>query len=243
MKNNLFSVLSMPKSILSASYVDLTPEQELYCATLSELGDTDARQMLILANRKKMEEFAKKQGKSVKGLNEDDRVIAGEIALAETALRYKADSTISFFTYATLWFRKYAHELAKEKSCVYIPSNRSKKQVISSADFEWQYTNEDLIEKKKISRFDTINEEWLIPNADYSLDADGMFEENKTEMLWSAMDGLIEQDRKVVEMYHGLGGQEQMTEKEVAAQMNTSRSMVNKRRMRAYEQLKPALVG
>ena len=215
---NLLSFLLLPLlgSINSQSYPEvLTSEEEEKYLKLLQQKDESARATLIEHNLRLVAHIVKKFENS--GEDKDDLLSIGAFGLIKAVDTYKFDSSTKLATYAA--------KCIENEILMYLRSNKKKKQTT------WLYStigqdkegNEiklcDVIEDPAISSFDKL-----------------IYEEKK-ETINNALKILNERELDIIARRFGLNENQPKTQREIAADLKTSRSYVSRIEKRALTKL------
>lgn len=194
-----------------------TPEQENECLQKIKAGDVEARKELILRNMRLVAHVAKKYQNSDEEM--DDLISIGAIGLIKAISTYKEDYGSRLATYAARCIDNelLMHFRAKKKSArdvsLYEPIGTDKEgNQISLLDIV-ESDEPDIIEEMERER-QTKKMMELVPQV------------------------LTERERFIIAKRYGLYGEKAMTQREIAASLDISRSYVSRIEKRALEKLR-----
>lgn len=191
-------------------YVTLPPplkqaEEEALIERLGQ-GDEDASQKLIEHNLRLVVYIARRFDNT--GVMSEDLVSIGSIGLIKAIRTFKADKNIKLATYASrcieneilMYLRKYN-------------STRAEVSIDEPLNIDWD-GNELLLSDILGTDADSVCKD---------IESD-----EECRMLRCAMSKLDERERGIMEMRFGLGGREEMTQKEVADALGISQSYISR---------------
>ena len=222
-----FLVELMPKLFFTVSYVTnvssfakpLTSKEEAEYIKKCQLGDVDARNMLIERNLRLVAHVVKKYPAA--GDN-DDLISIGTIGLIKAIGTFKGDKGTKLATYA-------ARCIENE---ILMSMRQSKKR-------QNEVLLQDTVGKdsdgKEMSLMDKIGS-----------DGEDVFEEVETKLrireLYDKMGKVLtKRERKIIELRYGLCNRGAYTQKEIASLLGISRSYVSRIEKKALEKLFDAL--
>lgn len=215
---NLLSFLLLPLlgSINSQSYPEvLTLEEEEKYLNLLKQGDEEARAILIEHNLRLVAHIVKKFENTKE--DKDDLLSIGAFGLIKAVDTYKFDSQTKLATYAA--------KCIENEILMHLRSNKKKKQTT------WLYSpigqdkegNEiklcDVIEDPSLSTFDKL-----------------VYEEKK-KTINNALKVLNDRELDIISRRFGLNENEPKTQREIANDLNISRSYVSRIEKRALTKL------
>jgi RNA polymerase sporulation-specific sigma factor len=194
----------------------LTPEEEAYYLRLSRQGNTDARNLLVERNLRLVAHIVKKYHTRERDM--EDLISTGTIGLIKAINTYDAQKGSRLGTYASrcienelLMLFRQERKTSKEVS-LYEPIGSDK-------------------EGNEIHLMDIIDSD-----SDDVLDQ--LITENHIQVIYSILDStLTAREREVICKRYGLYGQPPVTQRDIAVQMNISRSYVSRIEKRALEKL------
>ena len=217
----------MPKLFFTVSYVTnvssfakpRTPEKEAEYIKKCQLGDMDARNILIERNLRLVAHVVKKYPAAG---DSDDMISIGTIGLIKAIGTFKGDKGTKLATYA-------ARCIENE---ILMSMRQSKKR-------QNEVLLQDTVGKdsdgKEMSLMDKIGS-----------DGEDVFEEVETKLrikeLYEKMGKVLtKRERKIVELRYGLCNRGSYTQKEIASLLGISRSYVSRIEKKALEKLACAL--
>ena len=199
----------------------LTEEEEKHYLALSAAGDLEARNILIERNLRLVAHIMKKYYAQTS--DQEDLISIGTIGLIKGITTFDASKGARLATYAA--------RCVENEILMYFRSQRKSSQDVSLSDYIETGTD-----GAALSLMDVVCD-----------DAD-LLEQVSTRGavrdLRRALDTcLTEQERLVISLRYGLGGNRPHRQREVASATGISRSYVSRIEKRALEKLKKALEG
>lgn len=193
-----------------------SPEEESDKISLLESGDEKAKSELVEHNLRLVVYIAKKFEGS--GADGDDLVSVGTIGLIKAINSFRSDKNIKLATYAS--------RCIENEILMYLRRTVKLKSEISfdeplNTDFEG---NELLLSD--------------ILGTDSDAVYGGVESSVEKELLREALKKLPERERKIMYMRFGLGGREEMTQKDVADSLGISQSYISRLEKKIIERLK-----
>lgn len=197
----------------------LSAKKESELLNLKEQGDKDAKNKLIEHNLRLVAHIVKKYYSA--NCEQDDLISIGTIGLIKAINTFKPDKNIRLATYAARCIENeilmYFRNLKKSSQDVYIsdPVDTDKNgNALTFIDIIADDINveEEIDTKLKIEKLRNVFEKTL----------------NKREI-------------DIINMRYGLGGESELTQREIAKKLNISRSYVSRIETSALEKLKKAL--
>lgn len=205
---------------MKAFLTPLTPEEERNCLERMKSGDLGAKEELILHNMRLVAHVAKKY----QGNDEDmeDLISIGTIGLLKAVSTFDYNYENRFATYA---IRCIENELLMH----FRKAKRTKQEV---SLFEPIGTDK---EGKQIHLMDVL----LVDDVDVVR----QMEINRdVEVLTKYFDKVLsEREALIIKKRYGLFGEQELTQREIAAELNISRSYVSRIEKKAIEKLKNLL--
>ena len=197
----------------------LPPDEERECFLKAEKGDEEARQLLILHNLRLVSHIVRKYYSTAK--NAEDLVSIGTIGLVKAVDTFNVHNGAKFATYA-----------AKCIQNEILMHFRSQKKL--SAEVSLSETIDVDRDGNPLTYIDVIcSEEDIAEEIDKKM---------LTEKLLRAVDGVLTpRERQIVMMRYGLCGTAPQTQREIAAELNISRSYVSRIEKSALAKLRGAL--
>lgn len=197
----------------------LTPEEEQHYLVLASQGDLEARNILIERNLRLVAHIMKKYYASES--DQEDLISIGTIGLMKAISTYRMDKNIRLATYAS--------RCIENEILMHFRSRRKSSQDVSLSDYI-----ESGDQGNALSLMDVIREE------------DDMLErlsvrENVRRVRQAVEHCLTDQEKQVIVMRYGLGGQTPCRQREVAEKLGISRSYVSRIEKRALEKLREAM--
>lgn len=179
-------------------------------------GDEEARNKLIEHNLRLVAHIVKKYYST--GADQDDMISIGTIGLIKAVSTFNSDKGIHLATYA-------ARCIENEILMYFRYQKKSAQDVFISDPID---TDKD---GNTLTLIDVI--------ADQSDIADEIDTKIKLERLQVILSGCLdEREKAIIEMRYGLGGVEELTQREIAKKLNISRSYVSRIEKSALEKLR-----
>ena len=199
----------------------LPPEEEYECFLKSEEGDEDARQKLILHNLRLVSHIVRKYYSAAR--NPEDLVSIGTIGLVKAVDTFSVRNGARFATYAA--------KCIQNEILMYF---RSQKKLTSEVSI-----NETIDvdrDGNPLTYIDVIcSDEDITEEIDLKM---------QTSKMLHYMDVLLTaRERQILMMRYGIGGIKPLTQREIAATLNISRSYVSRIEKSALLKLREALEG
>lgn len=189
-------------------------EEEMLVDKMLE-GDTNARSKLIEHNLRLVAHIVKKFDS--KGTISDDLISIGTIGLIKGIDTYKKNPTTKITTYAA--------RCIQNEILMYFRASKKNQYTVSlndsiGFDKEGNEINlEDLIEDKQPDIIDTIHNK------------------NNIELLIKYLNILTPREKEIIIKRYGLNNKKDMTQKEIAKELNISRSYVSRIEKRALTKI------
>ena len=197
----------------------LTPEEESHYLALSAQGDLEARNILIERNLRLVAHIMKKY--YAQTADQEDLISIGTIGLIKGIATFDASKGARLATYAA--------RCVENEFLMYFRSQKKSSQDVSLSDYIETGTD-----GAALALMDVV-----------SLDEDLMEQVSRRQLqtqLCAAVDTcLSEQERQVIVLRYGLGGNTPLRQREVADRVGISRSYVSRIEKRALEKLHQAL--
>ena len=199
--------------LLPAPY---TPEREAEVIAALEAGDPDARTALIEHNLRLVVYIAKKFEGTGTGI--EDLISIGTIGLCKAVGTFRSDKNIKLATYAS--------RCIENEILMHLRKQSGKGGEVSldeplNVDFDG---NELLL-----SDILGSEEEGIV----YEIE-----QREEREAIRRAVASLDERERLIIELRYGLGGREEMTQKEVAAYLGISQSYISRLEKKIINELR-----
>ncbi len=194
----------------------LSAKKETELFEKSQSGDIDARNQLIEHNLRLVAHIVKKYYAT--GADQDDLISIGTIGLIKATSTFKADKGIRFATYA-------ARCIENEILMFFRNQKKSSQDVFISDPIDTDK------EGNALTLIDVIAD-----NRDIVEEIDTKFKLEKLRVILS--DCLDEREKKIIEMRYGLGGSDELTQRDIAKLLGISRSYVSRIEKSALEKLR-----
>lgn len=194
----------------------LSASREAELLEKSRGGDQNARNELIEHNLRLVAHIVKKYYNS--GADQDDMISIGTIGLIKAVSTFNSEKGIRLATYA-------ARCIENEILMYFRNQKKSAQDVFISDPID---TDKD---GNALTLIDVI--------ADGSDIAEEIDTKIKLEKLRVILSGCLdEREKKIIEMRYGLGGREELTQREIAKKLDISRSYVSRIEKSALEKLR-----
>ncbi|MBQ2286122.1 MAG: RNA polymerase sporulation sigma factor SigK [Acutalibacteraceae bacterium] len=194
----------------------LSAEKEAELLEKCRNGDQNARNELIEHNLRLVAHIVKKYYHS--GADQDDMISIGTIGLIKAVSTFNSEKGIRLATYA-------ARCIENEILMYFRNQKKSAQDVFISDPID---TDKD---GNALTLIDVI--------ADGSDIAEEIDTKIKLEKLKVILSGCLdEREKKIIEMRYGIGGREELTQREIAKKLNISRSYVSRIEKSALEKLR-----
>lgn len=184
----------------------LSPEEEKVYIDMLENGDEYAKQKLIEHNLRLVVYVAKKFASSE--LDVEDLISIGSLGLIKAVNSFKGDKNIKIATYAS--------KCIENEILMYLRKVSKQKQIVSLDE----PLNVDG-EGNELLLFDLLPSEKDCPQEDLE-------KNTEKEILWKVINKLKDREREIMLMRFGLGGGEELTQKEVADCLGISQSYISR---------------
>lgn len=182
----------------------------------SEKGDIEARNTLVEHNLRLVAHIVKKY--YTPGSDQDDMISIGTIGLIKAVSTFNSNKGIRLATYA-------ARCIENEILMYFRNQKKTAQDVFISDPID---TDKD---GNALTLIDVI--------ADESDIAEEIDKKIKLEKLRVIMSGCLdEREKSIIEMRYGLGGKEELTQRDIAKRLNISRSYVSRIEKAALEKLR-----
>jgi len=194
----------------------LSKDEELLYVQKSSEGDLFARNKLIEHNLRLVVYLSKKYENTKIDL--EDLVSIGTIGLIKGINTYKSDKNIKLATYAS--------RCIDNEILMFLRKNNRRKGEISFED--------------SLS-FDSEGNELRLEDilgTDDDIVTKGLEQETEKKIMYSELKRLNDRDKKIMMLRYGLGGNEEMTQKEVATMMGISQSYISRIEKKVIARLK-----
>ena len=193
----------------------LSKEEEEECLKKLKMGDKNARNKLIEHNLRLVAHIVKKFEN--KNSDNDDLISIGTIGLIKGIDTYKEKHGTKITTYCA--------RCIENEILMYFRSNKKNDKNIS--------INESIGYDKdgnEITFIDILK----TPNPDY---VDDIYTKDNIKLLKDYMNTLTEREKIIISKRYGLFGSDEMTQKEIAKELNISRSYVSRIEKRALTKM------
>ena len=196
----------------------LTAAEEEAAFVRARAGDESARQELILHNLRLVSHIVRKYYASSR--NQEDLVSIGTIGLVKAVDTFHVDNGTRFATYAA--------KCIQNEILMHFRAQRKRNAEISiNETIDVDRDGNPLTYMDVISSDECVSEEIL-----RKVEAE--------QALRYVATRLTEREREIIEMRFGLNGREPLTQREVAEQLNISRSYVSRIEKASIEKLREA---
>jgi RNA polymerase sporulation-specific sigma factor len=198
----------------------LKADEEQRALLALEMGDEDAKQLLIERNLRLVVFIARRFENT--GVNLEDLISIGSIGLIKAIGTYKRDKNIKLATYAS--------RCIENEILMYIRKIANQKTEISLDEpINMDYDGNELL----LSDIMGTDEDMIMRPLEDDVDL---------QVLHKAVNDLPEREREIIIMRFGLGGRQEMTQKEVAQKMGISQSYISRLEKRIMQRLKKEVV-
>lgn len=196
----------------------LSPEEEAKC--IADINNLQCRNTLIERNLRLVVYIARRFDNT--GICADDLISIGTIGLIKAVNTFKAEKNIKLATYAS--------RCIENEILMFLRKNSNNKIVVSfdeplNVDGDG---NELLLGDILGSDGDSVDKQ-IEDEVDYQL-------------LHQAMERLNEREKQIVEMRYGMGGYNELTQKEVADMLGISQSYISRLEKKIIARLKKDMV-
>lgn len=198
----------------------LKADEEQRALLALEMGDEDAKQLLIERNLRLVVFIARRFENT--GVNLEDLISIGSIGLIKAIGTYKRDKNIKLATYAS--------RCIENEILMHIRKIANQKTEISLDEpINMDYDGNELL----LSDIMGTDEDMIMRPLEDDVDL---------QVLHKAVNDLPEREREIIIMRFGLGGRQEMTQKEVAQKMGISQSYISRLEKRIMQRLKKEVV-
>ncbi len=199
----------------------LTPEEEAYYLRLSAQGDLQARNVLIERNLRLVAHIMKKY--YAQAADQEDLISIGTIGLIKGISTFDASKGARLATYAA--------RCAENEILMHFRSQKRSSQDVSLSDHI-----EGSDDGAALSLMDVVSDDEDL--------LETISRKESVARVTQAVDKVLtDQERQVIRLRYGLGGQPPQRQREVAAVTGISRSYVSRIEKRALEKLRRELEG
>ena len=194
----------------------LSPEEEKECIKNMNLGDEEAKNILIERNLRLVAHISKKY--STTNIDQDDLISIGTIGLIKAINSFDNSKNIRLATYAA--------RCIDNEILMFIRSSKKTKAEV--------FLNESIGKDKddnEITLMDVIEKEEMCVDDEIDLRL-------KIKQLYNKMKELLkDREKLILELRFGLGGKRPQTQHEIAEQLGISRSYVSRIETKAINKL------
>lgn len=194
----------------------LSKEDELKYVELSMQGDAYAKNKLIEHNLRLVVFLAKKYENT--GIDLEDLVSIGTIGLIKGVSTYKSDKNIKLATYAS--------RCIDNEILMFLRKNKRRKGEVSFED-NLSYDAEG----NELHLEDILGTEPDVVTK-------GIEDKSDRKMLYEEISKLNGRDKQIMVLRYGLGGTEEMTQKDVASLLGISQSYISRIEKKVIRRLK-----
>lgn len=191
----------------------LSSSEEYELGHRIQKGDTEALNKLVYHNLKFVVSIVKQYRH--RGVPFADLISEGNMGLIRAAQKFDPDKGVKFISYAVWWVRNSINECiaSYQKGCETVDLDEK----VSNEEGDFEYT------------YDTINEDF-----EEQLNEIG----NRKETVGLLLKCLQERERKILTLFYGLDGGNEMTLDEVGVRMNLTNERVRQIKDDALSKLK-----
>lgn len=198
----------------------LKGEQEQEALELLEQGDDSAKQLLIERNLRLVVFIARRFENT--GVNIEDLISIGTIGLIKGINTYRRDRNIKLATYAS--------RCIENEILMYIRKIANQKNEVSLDEpINMDYDGNELL----LSDILGTDEDMILRPMEDDVDLC---------LLRQAVEQLPPREKQIVEMRFGLGGQKELTQKEVAEKLEISQSYISRLEKRIMLKLRKEIL-
>lgn len=217
----------LQKIMLFSSYIKncssfpkpLTAEEEKMYLEKFEMGDEEAKEILIQHNLRLVAHIVKKYNQADEA---DDLISVGSLGLIKAINSYKLNHGTQFSTYAA--------RCIENEILMLIRTNKKHKNNVSIDDVLGSDDEDNEIKIGDLSFDENENVESIVENQMISKDLDDVLKKN-----------LSKREYQIMCMRYGLLGGPILTQREVASKLNISRSYISRLETKSIEILKKVL--
>lgn len=194
----------------------LSKKDEIYYLELKEMGDENAKNKLIEHNLRLVVFLSKKYENT--GVDLEDLVSIGSIGLIKGINTYKRGKNIKLATYCS--------RCIDNEILMYLRKNKKTKENIS---FEESLS------------FDSDGNELHLEDilgTEKDIVTKPLEDEYNKQVLKEELEKLQDRDKEIIYLRYGLGGKEELTQKEVAKKLNISQSYISRIEKKVIKKLK-----
>ncbi len=198
----------------------LRGEQEQQALQKLEQGDEQAKQLLIERNLRLVVFLARRFENT--GVNLEDLISIGTIGLIKAIGTYRTDKNIKLATYAS--------RCIENEILMHIRKIANQKTEISLDEpINMDYDGNELLLSDILGTDEDMILRPLEENVDLCL-------------LRQAVKELPEREREIIQMRFGLGGRQELTQKEIAQKMGISQSYISRLEKRIMQRLRKEIL-
>ncbi len=207
-KNELNYIVSLP--------TPLNEDEEAIAIAALDIGDEDAKNLLIERNLRLVVYIAKRFDNT--GIDMDELISVGTLGLIKAVKSYNSEKKIKLATYAS--------------RCI-------ENEIL-------MFLRKMVKTKAEVSLDEPLNVDWegnqLVLSDILGTDSEMIYKDIETrvesDILKELYDKLDERDREIVGLRYGLYGREEKTQKEIADMMNISQSYISRLEKKILSKLK-----
>ena len=197
----------------------LSPQEEAHYLALSQQGDLEARNILIQRNLRLVAHIMKKYYANAS--DQEDLISIGTIGLIKGISTFDPKKANRLATYAA--------RCVENEILMHFRAQRKSGNDVSLSDYI-----ESGADGAALSLMDVVSD-------DTDLLEQVCTKESVEALRRAVQDSLTDQERQVIELRYGLGGQPAQRQRQVAERTGISRSYVSRIEKRALEKLRAAL--
>jgi RNA polymerase primary sigma factor len=260
---------SLDQYFQEISKIDLlTPEEEIYLATLIKNGDDAAQGKLVKGNLRFVVSVAKQFQNQ--GLSLGDLINEGNIGLIKAARKFDVTRGFKFISYAVWWVRQgIMQAIADQQRVVRLPLNRfslltkiSKASKVLEQEYERKPSTEELAKYLEISidevsftqqtsgrqlsidaPLTTANDSKnslldVIPDNKNTLPDKGLMQESLKNEVESILAKLTEREAEVIKLSFGIGRENSATLEEIGERFNLTRERIRQIKEKGLSKLR-----
>lgn len=209
-----------------ASITPLTDEEERNLAAQIKLGDSQALEKLTKANLKFVVSIAHKY--AGQGLDDDDLISEGNIALMHAAQKYDSSLGTRFVLFASPFIHRAMKEAIAEQTARLSPKSQAACLYRKTLSIDQPLP----LGSKTGFTLQSQLENTDAPHADQQAENNLL-----KEQLEQHMAILSEREQQIISHLYGLFGKQQLTMAETATELNLKRERVRQLRNKAFRKL------
>ena len=209
-----------------ASITPLTDEEERNLAAQIKLGDSQALEKLTKANLKFVVSIAHKY--AGQGLDDDDLISEGNIALMHAAQKYDSSLGTRFVLFASPFIHRAMKEAIAEQTARLSPKSQAARLYRKTLSIDQPLP----LGSKTGFTLQSQLENTDAPHADQQAENNLLKEQLERHMAI-----LSEREQQIISHLYGLFGKQQLTMAETATELNLKRERVRQLRNKAFRKL------